>query len=230
MLYNKVEEEVYIGAAETLPPFMVNMPLMVGTVVKVSVPVFIVKLLKVTAVAPFTVAAPAKFTVPVPAVNVPALVRVPDAAIAKVPPAVQASVPLLVTVVAVIALAALFKVRLAPLLIVMLAGAPDTEALIPTVLFTVVIAPAGGTEPPSQVEPVDQSVLTVVMYPKLVKPLNVPGPAAVVTLTVPAKLPFGTTKVIAVDVLLAMVTEVPPTVNAVALPRLVPVIVIVWPT
>ncbi len=147
----------------TLPPLMVKVPAMVGTLESVTEPVVILRLLKVTADEPFKVPAPAKVTFPVPGVNVPLLVRVPAAAMVNVPAAVHASVPPFVTVVAVMAPEALVKVRLEPPLMVMPAGALGTEALMPTALLMVVVAPAGGTLPPSHVVEVFQSVAAVVI-------------------------------------------------------------------
>lgn len=83
-----------MGAAETNPPFNCNVPSMVGTVVKVSPPELLVKLLNVIALEPLIVPAePTKFTVPVPLVKVPLLVKVPPALIFNVDAAVQLNVP-----------------------------------------------------------------------------------------------------------------------------------------
>ena len=48
-----------MGAEERLPPFIVRVPSIVGTVVKVREPVLMVRLLNVIADEPFSIPAPA---------------------------------------------------------------------------------------------------------------------------------------------------------------------------
>ena len=88
-LYKSVELFVYTGAVDTvlLPPLISKIPSICGTVVRVSSPVLIVKLLKVVVEEPLTVPAPANSTVPLPLVK---LVEVPPLLV-KVPPDVIVS-------------------------------------------------------------------------------------------------------------------------------------------
>ncbi len=160
-----------------LPPFIVKMPSIVGTADKVTVPVVMVRLFSKTGV-PAKVPAPANNRVPVPPVYVPLLVSVPDALILRVPAAVQLSVPLFVNAFAVKlpvlekvtvpllvintvevkAPAALFTFNVLPLFTVTVAGELATAVAIFRLLSMVVVAPVGGTLPPSQEAGVSQSV------------------------------------------------------------------------
>ena len=156
---------------------------MVGIVVNVTTPVVILSLLNVMAFAPFIVATPAVVTLPVPLVNVPSLVRVPPADMFSVPAADQLKVPPLlfvnnavvmdpeaekvtvplfvIDVEAVIEPAKLLTSRLMPVFTAIVAGGVAIAVMIVRLCAIVVVAPVGGTLPPSHEEAVAQSVAPV---------------------------------------------------------------------
>ena len=94
-----------------LPPLMVKIPSIVGTVEIVTIPVLILILLNVIAVVPFIVPTPTKFNVPVPLVNVPLFVKKPASLMFNVAAALQLNVPLFTKLPAMMEAAAPVKVN-----------------------------------------------------------------------------------------------------------------------
>ena len=159
--------------------------------VKVVVPVVIVKLLKVIAFVPFIVAAFTMVTVPVPLEKVPLLVSVPPALIFRLAAALQLNVPPFTKLPAIIEPAAPVKLNTpVPTVVIALVTVPIATvalavAVIPVFTVTEAIGVlvnaaamlilcaivttlfAVGTTPPNQEAPIFQLVAPeVVMKPK----------------------------------------------------------------